>query len=241
MTEQTNEAAATPDVNLPAVPEAKNKGTKEMLAMETGAPLQAVVPRTLEEAFRYAQLVVKAGLAPKSYEGEDGKPDPQKVVVGILQSLELGVPPMTGLRGIAIINGRPSIWGDLAVALVQSKNLIERMEDHFEGEPDADNYTSHVVIYRRGQSLPYTGRFSVKDAKRAGLWLNPKKRPWIEYPSRMLFNRARAFALRDGFADALAGLAIREELEDLPPEPKPVALEFLDDPEPIANSGETIP
>jgi hypothetical protein len=30
----------------------------------------------------------------------------------------------------------------------------------------------------------------------------------------MLKVRARAFPLRDGFADALAGLAIREEMED---------------------------
>ena len=31
----------------------------------------------------------------------------------------------------------------------------------------------------------------------------------------MLKIRARAFPLRDGFADALAGLAIREEVEDM--------------------------
>jgi hypothetical protein len=148
---------------------------------------------------------------------------------------------MQALKGIAIINGRPSIWGDLAVALVQSKNLIEEMEHHYTGEPDADDRTCHVVIKRRGQEKPYDGHFSVKDAKRAKLWLNPRKQPWIDYPERMLFNRARAFALRDGFADALAGLAIREELEDLPPEPKPVSLEFLnDEPNQVENSGEVV-
>lgn len=237
MTDQTPVNEATAAVALPAV--ADNKGTKEMLAMETGGELRPVVPRTLEEAFRYAQLIVKAGLAPASYEmvGVDGQkvPDPQKVVIGILQSLELGVAPMTGLRGIAIINGRPSIWGDLAIGLIQSKNLIQRVEQTYTGTEDADDYTAHYTAWRRGQESPYEGHFSVKDAKRAKLWLNPRRPPWIDYPKRMLMMRARAFALRDGFADALSGLAIREELEDLPPEPKPVALEFLNDA--VENSG----
>jgi hypothetical protein len=47
--------------------------------------------------------------------------------------------------------------------------------------------------------------------------MNVKKQPWILYPDRMLFNRARAFPLRDGFADALMGLSIAEEVMDAMP------------------------
>ncbi len=233
MTDQApvNEADA---VTLPSAPVANSPAKQQIMAMEAGHDLAAVVPRTLEEAFRFAQLVVNAGLCPNSYETA-GRPDPQKVVIGILSGLEVGVPPMQALKGIAIINGRPAIWGDLAIALIQSKNLIEDMEHHYTGTDGEDDWTCHVVIKRRHQDKPYDGRFSVKDAKRAKLWNNPSKQPWILYPNRMLFNRARAFALRDGFADALAGLAIREELEDMPAAPAPVALEFLDDP--IENTG----
>ena len=48
--------------------------------------------------------------------------------------------------------------------------------------------------------------------------MNTYKKPWIEHPDRMLFNRARAFVLRDGFADALMGLGIVEEMRDLLPD-----------------------
>jgi hypothetical protein len=173
-----------------------------------------------------AQAIVMAGLAPSSYE-TNGKADPQKVVIGILSALELGVPPLTGLRGIAVINGRPCVWGDLAMALIQSKNVILKAEHCYTGEEDKDDWTAHYTIWRRGQDSPYEGHFSVKDAKRAGLWMHPKKKPWIEYPKRMLLMRARAFAIRDGFADCLSGLAIREELEDMPEAPKPVDGSFL--------------
>jgi len=70
----------------------------------------------------------------------------------------------------------------------------------------------------------------VKDAKRAHLWNNPKRDPWMKYPQRMLMARARAYALREGFADCLSGLSIAEEIQDLPEAPKPLTdTTFLDD------------
>jgi len=151
------------------------------------------------------------------------------ITIGILSSMELGVPPLTGLRGIAIINGRPAVWGDLAIALVQSKGVIANTEVLWFGSPFEDDWKCRFIIWRKGQENPYVGEFSVLDAKRANLWMNPKKKPWIEYPQRMLLNRARAFALRDGFSDCLAGLAIAEEAQDLPAAPKAIAEGVLDD------------
>lgn len=202
---------------------------KTPIVAETGEVL-AIIPRDLDQAWRYAEMVCKADLAPASYEDEFKKPDPKKVVIGVLTALELGVPPMQGLRGIAIINGRPSVWGDLAMALIQSKGVVTNTESSFTGEPGSDAFQANFLIWRKGQENPYEGHFSIGDAKRAGLWGNARKRPWIEYPQRMLFNRARAFAIRDGFADCLCGLAIAEEVHDLPDAPKPVvAAAFLED------------
>lgn len=182
----------------------------------------AIRPKDLEQAWRYAEMVWPSGTAPESYDS-----DPKKIIIGVLASLELGVAPMTGLRNIAIINKRPAIWGDLAIALCQK--VIKSFEHTYTGNEGEDDYTCHVTIWRKGQDAPYTGSFSVKDAKRAGLWMNPRKQPWVMYPNRMLFNRARAFALRDGFADCLAGLAIAEEVQDLPTEPKILESGVLDD------------
>ena len=52
------------------------------------------------------------------------------------------------------------------------------------------------------------------DANRAGL-LN-RSGPWKSYPDRMLKMRARGFALRDVFADALGGMISAEEANDYP-------------------------
>lgn len=216
----------------------------------TQADIAPVVPTTLEDAMRMAKFICAANVAPAGYQDKQGMPDPQKVVIGILKALEVGMAPITGLSNIAIINNRPCIWGDGAMALVQAKGLIERFEEFFEGSEGVsgpredstgevdhtptirdfyDEFTAVCRIWRRNQLTPYEGRFSVRDAKRAHLWGSSKKVPWIEHPKRMLKMRARAFALRDGFADALAGLSIREEVEDLPPEaPERMGVAFLE-------------
>lgn len=219
---------------------------------EAGAPINAIVPRNLDELARVAAAIIRAGMAPDSYIVDPTKEKPPitpeeagertkaRIMIGIMKGAEVGIPPISALSTIAIINNRPCIWGDGAVALVQSRNVIERWEERFEnsekiadpvtdeyGEPDyapttrdfSDEYTAVVTIWRKGQSEPYVGKFSVRDARRGKLWNNPKKLPWVEYPKRMLLWRARIFALRNGFSDCLMGLAIREEVQDMTIEP----------------------
>ena len=65
---------------------------------------------------------------------------------------------------------------------------------------------------RKGKDANVVARFSVADAKKAGLW--GKAGPWSQYPKRMLQLRARGFALRDAFPDVLKGLVTAEEAQD---------------------------
>ena len=54
-------------------------------------------------------------------------------------------------------------------------------------------------------------RFTIADAKTAGLW--SKGGTWKTHPKRMLKYKARAFALRDKFPDALNGMHMKEEIQ----------------------------
>lgn len=216
--------------------------------LAAGAEIAPIVPQNVAELAMIADAFIRAGMVPSSYDskltGEDGQRETKsRVMIGVMKGLEVGMGPVTALSTIMIVNNRPCVWGDGAVALAQRTGLVEKLEQVFEGTGEAvadektigatdfpDDMTAVCRIWRKGQTEPYVGRFSVRDAKRAHLWGNVKKAPWIEYPKRMLAARARAFALRDGFADALMGLAIREEIEDLPAPPAAKAdTSFLED------------
>jgi hypothetical protein len=228
-------AASTSDNKVITVKQAQSP-------LVAGAAVTPIIPRTIEEVARIAKAVIVAGLAPDSYKGGSDEMVASKIMIGIMKGAEVGFAPLTALSTIAIIQGRPVIWGDGAVALVQRYGVVEKIEQTYEGlesgvgdgkEPIIkdfpDDFAAVCRIWRKDQPVPFEGRFSVRDAKRAGLWGNVKKSTWLEYPKRMLANRARAFAMRDGFADCLSGLQIREEIEDLPPEPQQVDVSFLND------------
>lgn len=217
-------------------------------SLQAGAEIVGIVPRNLDEAWKMADAFIRAGMVPFSYEGKTVDETCAKLMMGIMQGLEIGIAPITALKNIAIINNRPTIWGDLAIALVQNSGVLVKMEVIQDEEPDGEmnhwpaSYGVTVRLHRRDQETPYEGRFTVGDAKRAGLWLNSKKQPWMQYPKRMLKWRALGFAIRDGFADCLAGMMIREEVEDMPhDEPEKKAdVGFLDD-EPVLIEAKDIP
>jgi len=95
---------------------------------------------------------------------------------------------------------------------VQSSSVCEFVAEQVEGDGDAMVATCEAK--RRGYPKSTVVRFSVADAKKAGLW--GKTGPWTQYPKRMLQLRARGFALRDAFPDVLKGLVTAEEAQDYP-------------------------
>lgn len=168
---------------------------------------QGFAPVTLDEAMRFSDMLAKSQMVPKAYQGK-----PEDVLVAVQWGRELGLAPLQALQNIACINGKPSVYGDAAMALVQASSVCENIEEYFEGE-GSPNPVAVCVAKRKGRT-PVTVRFSVEDAKRAGLW--GKTGPWQAYPKRMMQMRARGFALRDAFPDVLKGLITVEEAQDYP-------------------------
>jgi len=173
---------------------------------------QGFAPATFTEARQFAEELASSSLVPKAYTGK-----PQDILVAMQWGAEIGLAPMQALQNIAVINGKPSVYGDAAMALVQASPHCEDIEEYFEGE-GTPNPTAVCVAKRKGRK-PVIAKFSVEDAKRAGLW--GKQGPWQAYPKRMMQMRARGFALRDAFPDALKGLITVEEAQDFPPEARP--------------------
>ncbi|MEM5429372.1 recombinase RecT [Cupriavidus oxalaticus] len=163
-------------------------------------------PRSLEEAMKFADVLADSSIVPKDFMGKPGN-----VLVAIQWGMELGLKPLQAMQNIAVINGRPALWGDAVIALVRSSPLCEYVHESL----SEDGSTAICQVKRRGEG-EQVRTFSMADAKTAGL--TGKQGPWSQYPKRMLQMRARAFALRDVFPDVLKGMPIAEEIGDYPTE-----------------------
>ena len=161
-------------------------------------------PQTFEQALTFSNYLADSDMVPKDFKGKPGN-----CLVAIQWGMEIGLKPLQAMQNIAVINGRPSLWGDAVIALVRSSPLCEYVIEEDDGR------TATCRVKRRGE--PEQSRsFSMDDAKAAGLL--GKQGPWTQYPKRMRQMRARAFAVRDVFPDVLKGLPVAEEVMDTPSE-----------------------
>lgn len=160
-------------------------------------------PITDENAWALAEKIKNSTIIPKDFIGK-----PENIFIAMLMGREVGLNPMQAVQNIMVVNGRPCMWGDSLPALVYASNKV----DKFEEEYDETTKTAICRVRRKGDTKDHVQTFSWNDAVKAGY--DRKQGPWQTVPKRMQQMRARAFALRDKFADVLKGLGMIEEAQD---------------------------
>jgi|SRR5580765_4250634 len=183
---------------LPAVQEPKPPAVKE-----EQQPFD-FMPRSLAEAMELARMLAESTMVPRDYLGKAGN-----CFIAMQHGAELGLKPVQALQSIAVINGKPGIFGDAGKGLLLKHGCIIQELDVREIE--VRGY-AQCTVSRPGRPS-VTRTFSKDDAVRASLW--GKSGPWTQYPYRQMAWRAFWFAARDAAADILKGLPPAEELRDM--------------------------
>jgi hypothetical protein len=161
-----------------------------------------LAPKTFEDQQRLAKMYLESKVLPARF-----KNVAEIVTAMHFVSEHFTDTPLTALRQTAVIQGTPCFFGDLPLALCYRSGLVEMIDEKWEGEKGSDSYTATCTIQRKGQPLKIIRKFSIGDAKKAGLFSNST---YQKYTDRMIQMRSRSWALKDGFADVLAGISILE-------------------------------
>lgn len=176
-------------------------------------------PDSLDGYQRLARMYLAGGMVPSSLlvPGDD-RATLARVTIALETGACLGLTAAQSLASIMVVNGRACLWGDGIAAKVLSSGSLAGYSITWNGS--GDELTCAVSALRLVRladgtyaRIPFAGSFGVAEARTAGLW--GKGGPWRSYPRRMLFCRARAMCLRDGWADVLIGLPLADELADL--------------------------
>lgn len=173
----------------------------------------ALVP--VQDLQPLAATLARSSLIPERLRGKEAD-----VFVIILAGRELGLAPMTSLRSLSIIDGKPVIGSDAMVGIAQASGFCE----YFKQVESTDKIATYET--KRKGCEPVRLSFSFEEAKLAGL---TGKQNWKTYPAAMLRARAKAALARDVYPDALAGVFDTDEATDFtkvtPPAPEVIAPE----------------
>ncbi len=173
--------------------------------LELRSDQSLLAPENFEHSWRMAKMIASSAFAPKAFQGK-----PSEILIAMEYGRVVGLSPLPAIQNIAVINGKPSLYADGLLGVCRGHPAFEDMTEVPIMKGDA--IVGYECTVKRKNQTPTVSRFTIRDAEVAGLWnRNPV---WKQYPSRMLKMRARAFALRDAFADALGGMIMAEEAQD---------------------------
>lgn len=159
-----------------------------------------MIINNLDEAQKVAKTFLDAGICQKG-------DNIATIVIKLQKGFEVGLLPTQSVNDIAVINGRPVIWGDAALGLCKIKPDYEYCNEWF----DEKVQVAYCEIKRKGETAQLRS-FSMAEATKAGL---SSRDMYTKYTRRMLQMRARGFALRDVFPHHLRGLHLYEEYAQL--------------------------
>lgn len=203
MTEQNNQETTETVIEQP-----KQAMTPAVLKMDEKG---LIIVETLQDELKVCDALVKAKMVPESLD------TPQKLFAARQLCRELGLPVVSAIRQVCVINGSPSLWGDTPLALVRKSSELENIKEYMIDKEykeicianknlDAEHMAAVCEIKRKGFDVK-TYHFTVSQAVKAGL---TGKGIWTKYPQRMLQMKARGLALKNEFSDILMGVGMAE-------------------------------
>jgi hypothetical protein len=163
-----------------------------------------------EIAKRIAHTLAQSNLVPDAYRGR-----PNDCFVAINMGAELGMEPFQAIQSIAVIDGKPCLYGDGLIGVVRASSKCEWIQETI----SEDGLTATCTTQRKGDPKPISASYSMDNAVQAGIHT---KFNWQKHPTRMLQMRARSYCLRDAYPDLLKGLGMVEEMQDHDDTPPPV-------------------
>ncbi len=165
-----------------------------------------LAPGNSEHYYKIATNMSKAQMVPKCYFGK-----PNDLFLAMALGYKLGYSPEQAAQNIVVINGKPCVYGDALLALVMVHPAFEDIIEEAI-EDDEHRIIGYTCTIKRKNRKDIVRKFTLEQAAKAGLI--KRSQVWQSYPERMLQMRARGYAIRDGFPDALHGLMPAEEVSD---------------------------
>jgi len=184
---------------------------------------QGLRPRSIDEAWRFAQALSSSQFVPATYQGK-----PNDCLIAIDMAQRLNVAPLMLLQNTYVVQGKPGMEAKLVIALVNASNLFtDPLDYEVEGDdPKKKDYRVRAFASRAKTGKVIYGPWITWDIVSAEGWDNKNGSKWKTIPSLMFVYRAAAWFSRQHCPEVTMGMMTTDELHDIEPR-KEVQAEVL--------------
>lgn len=155
-------------------------------------------------AMQAAEMLATSSMVPTTYQNNPGS-----CFIALNTALRLRMDPLMIMQNLYVVQGRPSWSGQFAIALVNICPKFELTWFEFRNGQDFQAGVRMCAQLKTGQQV--YGTWITPEMVKAEKWGNK----WQTMPEQMYQYRAAAFFARTNCPEALFGLSVEGEAEDM--------------------------
>lgn len=163
-----------------------------------------------KEIYDIGKMFASSTLVPQAYQGK-----PMDCTIAVDMANRMAVSPMMVMQNLYVVRGKPSWSGQACMSLINGSGKFKNVKHVYTGEKNADTWGCYVQAIRieDGELVKGT-EVTIKMAKDEE-WYGKSGSKWKTMPELMLAYRASAFFARVHIPNALMGMAVEGEIEDI--------------------------
>ena len=163
---------------------------------------------SFKDIFNIGKMFASSTLVPIAYQNK-----PMDCTIAVDMANRMGVSPMMVMQNLYVVKGKPSWSGQACMSMINASAKFKSAKPVYFGEKGTDNRGCRIeaIDTETGELIQGTD-ITIEMAKDEGWLANTK---WKNMPEQMLAYRAAAFFARIYIPNALMGVVVEGEVEDI--------------------------
>lgn len=163
-----------------------------------------------QKLYDIGKMFASSQLVPQVYQGK-----PMDCTIAIDMANRMGVSPMMVMQNLYVVKGKPSWSGQACMSMIRGSEEFRNVRPVYTGERNTDTWGCYIQAeYRNTGEIVRGTEVTIAMAK-AEEWYGRSGSKWKTIPEQMLAYRAAAFFARVYIPNALMGVYVEGEAEDI--------------------------
>lgn len=190
---------------------------------EVSTPFSSI--ENFKEIYDIGKMFASSQLVPQNYQGK-----PMDCTIAVDMANRMGISPMMVMQNLYVVQGKPQWSGQACMSLIRGSSDYKNVKPVYTGTRGEDSWGCYIQAEEKvtGEIIKGT-EVTIAMAKAEG-WYGKSGSKWKTMPEQMLAYRAAAMFARVHIPNALMGVAVEGEVEDISKEEiKRLSQEELED------------
>ena len=163
-----------------------------------------------KEIYDIGKMFASSTLVPQAYQKQ-----PMDCTIAVDMANRMGVSPMMVMQNLYVVRGKPSWSGQACTSLINGSGKFKNVKHIYTGEKGTDTWGCYLQATRSEDNELVRGVEVTIQMAKDEEWYGKSGSKWKTMPELMLAYRASAFFARVHIPNALMGMSVEGESEDI--------------------------